>query len=158
LSILQEEDEEQQRRQRQQQPLHSQNQSNNEFIHLTAANIGMTLPSASTVGTSSSGAGSNLPLMSGLDSAQNPAGGTSLLPDHAFHGSYPPSFAAYNSNPDYGQLGYASNNHEQGVNVILQYANSGETHTQKDQSGYGLPQNPHWSIFFASFKIVFGRM
>ena len=85
--------------------------------------------------------------MAGLDSAQNPAGGTSLLPEHAFHGSYPPSFSAYSGNSDYGQLGYASNNHEQGVNVILQYANSGEAHAQKDHAGYGLPQHPHWSFF-----------
>eukprot|EP00598_Pedospumella_elongata_P010396 CAMPEP_0184999824 /NCGR_PEP_ID=MMETSP1098-20130426/66536_1 /TAXON_ID=89044 /ORGANISM="Spumella elongata, Strain CCAP 955/1" /LENGTH=289 /DNA_ID=CAMNT_0027526897 /DNA_START=32 /DNA_END=901 /DNA_ORIENTATION=+ len=141
--MMQEEDEELQRRQRQQPSHHPQNQPSNEFIHLTAANIGMTLPSASSVGTSSSGAGNNLPIMSGLDSAQNPAGGTSLLPEHAFHGSYPPSFSAYSGNSDYGQLGYASNNHEQGVNVILQYANSGEAQAQKDHAGYGLPQHPH---------------
>eukprot|EP01032_Pedospumella_encystans_P014865 gene14865-17049_t len=47
--MMQEEDEEQQRRQRQQPSHHPQNQPSNEFIHLTAANIGMTLPSASSV-------------------------------------------------------------------------------------------------------------
>mgnify|MGYP006192824349 CR=1 FL=1 len=133
-----------QRRQRQpqtqQQATYTTNINTNEFQHLTAANIGMSLPSASSV-ASSSGAGVSVSVGGHLNASEpgSAQGGSSLLPEHAFHHSYN-AFAAYNGNNEY-QGGYSSNSHEEGVNEILQYAHSDEGNGPSEQSEYSPPEN-----------------
>lgn len=132
----------QQQPQLQQQSAYPTNTSSNahEFQHLTAANIGMvSLPSAASV-ASSSGAGVSIVGVPSTVTEPVGDGASSLLPEHAFHQSYDAAYAAYIGNSEY-QGGYSSDNHEQGVDVILQYANSGEGNPPSQQNEYSVPDN-----------------